>query len=150
MGNSMKRYRLGIATAIAAVVMSSTGVQASKEVIHDAEYYILKAQHGEKWEKQDKELNAKLAALQKKYGSPPNIIHIMWDDTAVGEIGVPQIQASRGFKTPNMNKFAEEGQYYSRMYTEPSCTPTRAAFQTGRHAIRSEERRVRERVSSPV
>ncbi len=137
MGNSMKRYRLGIATAIAAVVMSSTGVQASKEVIHDAEYYILKAQHGEKWEKQDKELNAKLAALQKKYGSPPNIIHIMWDDTAVGEIGVPQIQASRGFKTPNMNKFAEEGQYYSRMYTEPSCTPTRAAFQTGRHAIRN-------------
>jgi arylsulfatase len=61
----------------------------------------------------------------------------MWDDTGVGEVGVPQIQATRGFKTPNMNKFAAEGQYYARMYTEPSCTPTRAAFQTGRHAVRS-------------
>ena len=61
----------------------------------------------------------------------------MWDDTAVGEVGIPQIQATRGFKTPNINQFAQEGQYYSRMYTEPSCTPTRAAFQTGRHAVRS-------------
>lgn len=137
MGESMKKYKLGIAAAITAVVMTSAGAQASKDIVHDAEYYILKAQHGEKWEQQDKELNAKIAALHKKHGGPPNIIHIMWDDTAVGEIGVPHNQASRGFKTPNMNTFAEEGQYYSRMYTEPSCTPSRAAFQTGRHAIRN-------------
>ena len=109
----------------------------AQEIIHDAEYYILKAQHGDKWAEQDQEIQKKLAALEKKHGSKPNIIHIMWDDGAVGEIGVPQIQATRGFKTPNMNKFATEGQYYSRMYTEPSCTPSRAAFQTGRHAIRS-------------
>jgi arylsulfatase len=127
-------------TVIFVLALSLAGNALAKgpaKIIHDAEYYILKAQHGKKWAKEDKALNKKLAKLEKKHGRKPNIIHIMWDDTAVGEIGVPQIQASRGFKTPNMNKFAEEGQYYSRMYTEPSCTPTRAAFQTGRHAIRN-------------
>ncbi|RKZ45613.1 MAG: sulfatase, partial [Gammaproteobacteria bacterium] len=107
------------------------------DIIHDAEYYILKAQHGKTWAEQDQEIDAKLKALREKHGAPPNIVHIMWDDTAVGEIGIPQIQATRGFKTPNMNQFAAEGQYFARMYTEPSCTPTRAAFQTGRHAVRS-------------
>ena len=114
-----------------------TTITAQDKIVHDAEYYILKAQHGDKWAEEDVEIQKRLDALEKKHGRKPNIIHIMWDDTAVGEIGVAQNQANRGFKTPNMNKFAAEGQYYSRMYTEPSCTPTRAAFQTGRHAVRS-------------
>ena len=29
----------------------------AKQVIHDAEYYVLEAQHGEQWTKQDKELD---------------------------------------------------------------------------------------------
>ncbi len=107
------------------------------DIIHDAEYYILKAQHGETWEKQDKEIQKKLADLKKKHGRSPNIVHIMWDDSPVGELGLPHLQKNRGFETPNINTFASEGQYYTRMYTEPSCTPTRAAFQTGRHAVRS-------------
>ena len=137
----MKKLRfLFTLTVIPVLVLSLAGNALAKgpsKIIHDAEYYILKAQHGDTWATQDAEVDAKLKMLREKYGAPPNIIHIMWDDTAVGEIGVPQIQASRGFKTPNMNKFAAEGQYYSRMYTEPSCTPTRAAFQTGRLAVRS-------------
>ena len=122
-----------IATCLLAVMTTAN----AKDIVHDAEYYILKAQHGDKWAKEDKAIQEKIAALKKKHGRSPNIIHIMWDDTAVGELGVPQNQMNRGFKTPNINKFAAEGQYYSRMYTEPSCTPTRAAFQTGRHAVRS-------------
>ena len=122
---------------IGLMLFSTITLSAQDKIVHDAEYYILKAQHGEEWEKQDKEIQKKLADLEKKHGSKPNIIHIMWDDAAVGEIGVPQNQAARGFTTPNMNKFAAEGQYYARMYTEPSCTPSRAAFQTGRHAVRS-------------
>jgi arylsulfatase len=129
--------KIKITFAIGLFLLGLTTVNAQDKVVHDAEYYILKAQYGEKWEKQDQEIQDKLAALEKKHGTKPNIIHIMWDDAAVGEVGVPQIQATRGFKTPNMNKFAAEGQYYARMYTEPSCTPSRAAFQTGRHAVRS-------------
>ena len=107
------------------------------KVIHDAEYYILDARHGEKWAVQDKDLDAKLAELRKKHGTPPNIIHIMWDDTAVGEIGIPAIQKVRGFQTPNMNRLAAEGINFMRMYTEPSCTPSRAACMTGRHPVRN-------------
>lgn len=122
--------------AVCATVLFPLSASA-KDIVHDAEYYILKAQHGDKWAAQDKEIDKKLAALKAKHGTTPNIIHIMWDDTAVGEIGVPHNQANRGFKTPNINEFAAEGQYFSRMYTEPSCTPTRAAFMTGRHPVRN-------------
>lgn len=112
-------------------------VAAEEPIVHDAEFYVLKAQHGEKWAKEDSELNKKLAALRKKFGAPPNIIHVMWDDTPVGEVGIPEIQILRGFKTPNMNKLASEGINFMRMYTEPSCTPSRAAALTGRHAVRN-------------
>ncbi len=109
----------------------------TKGIVHDAEYYVLEAQHGEKWATQDKELDKKLAELRKKHGAPPNIIHIMWDDTGVGEVGIPQIQKMRGWETPNMNKFGQDGIFFTRMYTEPSCTPSRAAVMTGRHAVRN-------------
>jgi hypothetical protein len=69
-----------------------TGLGLAKKkgkIVHDAEYYILEAQNGKKWAAEDKELNKKLSELQKKYGRPPNIIHIMWDDTAYGDVGIP-------------------------------------------------------------
>ena len=61
----------------------------------------------------------------------------MWDDTAFGDIGMPAIQKVRGFETPQMNKLADEGILFTRMYTEVGCTPSRAAAVTGRLAIRS-------------
>ncbi|MDC1288217.1 sulfatase-like hydrolase/transferase, partial [Gammaproteobacteria bacterium] len=128
-----KKSQIAIGTCLLAVATTA----AAKDIVHDSEHYILQAQHGIQWAKEDEDIQKKLAALKEKHGRSPNIIHIMWDDTAVGEIGIPQIQAGRGFSTPNINKFAAEGQYYSRMYTEPSCTPSRAAFQTGRNAVRS-------------
>ncbi|MEH6516091.1 MAG: sulfatase-like hydrolase/transferase, partial [Halioglobus sp.] len=128
----------GIASYSVAVALAlGAGIASAKDIVHDSEHYILQAQHGMQWAKEDDDIQEKLAALKEKHGRSPNIIHIMWDDTGVGEIGIPQIQAGRGFSTPNMNQFAAEGQYYSRMYTEPSCTPSRAAFQTGRNAVRS-------------
>ncbi|MHC4987454.1 MAG: sulfatase-like hydrolase/transferase [Planctomycetota bacterium] len=122
---------------IMAFILAGCGTTQAKEIIHDAEHYILEAQHGEKWAAEDNEIDKKLAALKEKYGTPPNIIHIMWDDMALGEIGIPEIQSVRGFETPVMNTMAEEGINFMRMYTEPACTPTRAALQTGRYAVRS-------------
>jgi arylsulfatase A-like enzyme len=107
------------------------------KIIHDSEYYILEMQHGDQWAAEDQEISKKLAELRKKYGTPPNIIHIMWDDTAVGEVGIPIIQKVRGFETPNINRLAAEGINFMRMYTEPSCTQSRAAVLTGRHPIRN-------------
>lgn len=110
---------------------------AQPKIIHDSEYYILDAQHGDVWAAQDKELDAKLAELRKKFGTPPNIIHIMWDDTAVREVGMPAVQKTQGWETPNINRLAEEGINFMRMYTEPSCTPSRGAVITGRQPIRN-------------
>ena len=125
------------AAFIAVSICSTANAQQPKPIIHDAEYYILDAQHGQKWAVEDKDLDQKLAELRKKFGTPPNIVHVMWDDTAVGELGIPAIQKVRGFQTPNINKMAAEGINFMRMYTEPSCTPSRAAVITGRKAIRS-------------
>jgi arylsulfatase len=109
----------------------------SNKIVHDSEYYILEAQHSAKWAAEDQEIEQKLAELRQKHGAPPNIIHIMWDDTAVGEVGIPAIQKVRGFETPNINRLAAEGINFMRMYTEPSCTPSRASVLTGRHAVRN-------------
>ena len=113
------------------------GTALTSNIIHDADFYILKSIHSEKWMEEDEVIDEKLAALRSKFGTPPNIIHIMWDDTPVGEVGFPGIQMTRGFVTPNINKLAAEGANYMRMYTEPSCTQSRAAVITGRHPIRN-------------
>ena len=94
-----------LVAAIATMVFSSSiGLAKEKvQIVHDAEYYIIQAQNGKKWKAEDKELDKKLAELKKKYGTPPNIIHVMWDDTAYGDIGIPAIQKVRGLKTPRLN-----------------------------------------------
>lgn len=135
-GRSHGLRGIAVAAVIAGGAFSASAAEQSK-IIHDAEHYLLEAQHGDKWATEDKTIQAKLDELRAKHGHPPNIIHIMWDDTGVGEVGIPEIQAVRGFSTPVMNKMAEDGINFMRMYTEPACTPTRAAFQTGRYAVRS-------------
>jgi arylsulfatase len=126
-----------ILLAIVVGVLATATDSAARDIIHDAEHYVLAAQYGEQWAQEDSELNRKLAAMREKYGKPPNIIHIMWDDTPVGEVFIPEIQKIRGWETPHMNKMADEGINFMRMYTEPSCTPSRGAAITGRHAVRN-------------
>ena len=93
-------------------------------IIHDAEFYILEAQNGERWAAEDQELNARLAAMREKHGAPPNIVYILWDDTTFGAVGFPALQKNFGYTTPNINRMAQEGINFTRMYTEPSCTPS--------------------------
>ena len=127
--------------AFTVVVLLFFGVDAqatkgSSQIVHDAEYYILEAQNGEKWAVEDKSLDAKLAELKKKHGTPPNIVYVLWDDMTFGAVGFPALQRNFGFATPNINRMAAEGMNFTRMYSEPSCTPTRVAFLTGRHPVR--------------
>jgi len=42
-----------------------------------------------------------------------------------------ELSVIRGYKTPNMSELAKQGLSLNRMYTEPSCTPTRVAMLTG-------------------
>jgi arylsulfatase len=110
----------------------------AKDIIHDAEYYIIEAQNGERWGADDKRIDAKLAELRKANGGkPPNIVYILLDDVGFGEIGMDDLSVIRGYKTPNMSALAKEGLSLQRMYSEPSCTPTRVAMMTGRYPTRT-------------
>ena len=124
------RLRSKYAVPLMAFLMVATGTsiaRAADKIVHDAEYYVLEAQHGKTWAAEDIVLQAKLDELKKKHGRPPNLIHIMWDDTAYGDVGIPAIQKVRGLTTPSLNRLADEGILFTRMYTEIGCTPSRAA-----------------------
>ena len=90
-------------TATVAGLLLLPAIASAHQIVHDAEHYLLEAQHGERWAAEDRAIDAKLAVLKQKHGRRPNLIHIMWDDTPLGEIGIPEIQKLRGFETPNMN-----------------------------------------------
>ena len=131
----MRRFLSVILVSIAGP--SCPGPASAQQIVHDAEYYVLEAQHADEWAAEDADLDARLATLREKFGRPPNIIHVMWDDTAYGDGGIPAIQRVRGLATPNLNQMAQEGMLFTRMYTEVGCTPSRAASVTGRYAVRS-------------
>ena len=95
------------------IALLLVSLAVANEVVHDAEYYILEAQNGKVWAVEDGKLDEKLAELKKKYGTPPNIIHYMWDDQPVMSFGDPIYQKIRGYDTPNLNKLAEEGMLFS-------------------------------------
>ena len=126
---------------LVALLMAGFGTVASAQtgpVIQDGEYNFLRAQFGEQWDAQDVGLDAKLADIRAANGGkPPNILYVLIDDVSFGLMGNRAMNYVTGIKTPNINDFAEEGMSLMRMYTEPSCTPTRAAFLTGRLPVRS-------------
>ena len=123
---------------IVAFVHKPKGVPAVPDpIVHDAEYYIVEAQVGDAWAREDADLDERLAELREEHGVAPNIIHVLWDDTAFGDIGIPALAAIRGFETPNIDRMRDEGIMFTRMVTEPACTPSRAAVITGRHPVRS-------------
>ena len=110
----------------------------SAEIIHDGEFNFVKAQYQEAWAQQDKKIDARLADIRKgQDGKRPNILYILVDDVGFGDFGIPELNYVRGTQTPRINKLADEGLSFMRMYTEPSCTPTRTAMMTGRHPIRT-------------
>jgi arylsulfatase len=133
-------YTLILICAALAFLLSAGAVAAKEDgkIVHDTEYYILEAQNGEQWAADDKKVDKKLAEFREKNnGKPPNILYILIDDVGFGDLGIPELNAIRGYKTPNINKLADESMRFARMYTEPSCTPTRVAFMTGRQPYRN-------------
>lgn len=67
----------------------------------------------------------------------PNIILIVSDDTGYGDLGPYGGGVGRGMPTPNIDRLAKEGMTFFSFYAQPSCTPGRAAMQTGRIPNRS-------------
>jgi arylsulfatase A-like enzyme len=67
----------------------------------------------------------------------PNILLIVSDDTGYGDLGVYGGGEGRGMQTPNLDRLADQGMTFFDFYAQPSCTPGRAAIQTGRIPNRS-------------
>jgi arylsulfatase A-like enzyme len=67
----------------------------------------------------------------------PNIILILSDDFGYGDSGPYGGGENRGMPTPNLDRLAAEGMTFLSFYAQPSCTPGRAAVQTGRIPNRS-------------
>ena len=72
----------------------------------------------------------------------PNVVVIMLDNHGWGELGVYGGGMLRGAPTPRLDQFAKEGMQLLNFNVEPQCTPSRSAFMTGRHPIRSGTDRV--------
>jgi arylsulfatase len=120
------------------MAMPITSMQGADKIVHDSEYYILEAQHADQWATDDVAVDERLAAFREKNGGKsPNILYILIDDMGFGDMGIPELNAIRGYKTPHINEFARDSMRFARMYTEPSCTPTRVAFMTGRQPYRN-------------
>ena len=126
-------------TPLSVFALCLLGIQpthAEDSIVHDGEYEFLRQQHGERWDTEDKEVDKMLADIRAKHGGKrPNILYILIDDISFGQMGNRTLNYVTGIATPNINQFAGESLSLMRMYTEPSCTPTRAALLTGRHPV---------------
>jgi len=77
------------------------------------------------------------ALTARAQSSKPNILFIVSDDTGYGDLGPYGGGIGRGMPTPNIDRMAMEGMTFFSFYAQPSCTPGRAAMQTGRIPNRS-------------
>jgi arylsulfatase A-like enzyme len=66
----------------------------------------------------------------------PNILIIWGDD--IGQFNLSAInRGMMGYRTPNIDRIANEGAYFTDWYGQQSCTAGRAAFITGQSPIRT-------------
>lgn len=65
----------------------------------------------------------------------PNIIYILADDMGYSDLSC---YGNKNFKTPNIDKLASQAVKFVNAYSAaPLCTPTRAAFMTGRYPAKT-------------
>jgi arylsulfatase A-like enzyme len=76
-------------------------------------------------------------AIAQQNQQKPNILLIVSDDTGYGDLGPYGGGEGRGMPTPSIDRLANEGMTFFSFYAQPSCTPGRAAMQTGRIPNRS-------------
>lgn len=68
-------------------------------------------------------------------GDPVNVVVILADDLGYGDLGC---YGHARFKTPHLDRMAQEGARLTRFYVPtPYCAPSRAALLTGRYPLRN-------------
>ena len=66
----------------------------------------------------------------------PNILVIMGDDIGYWNISAYN-RGMMGYRTPNIDRIANEGAIFTDYYGQKSCTAGRAAFTTGQSPLRT-------------
>jgi arylsulfatase A-like enzyme len=69
-------------------------------------------------------------------GDKPNILVIWGDDIGISNLSCYS-DGLMGYRTPNIDRIAEEGARFTDYYGEQSCTAGRAAFITGQNPFRT-------------
>lgn len=77
-----------------------------------------------------------IVATARAQQPKPNILFILADNVGYGDIGIYGGGELRGAPTPRIDRLADEGLRLKQFLVEPGCTPSRAAFMTGRYSIR--------------
>src|SRR5687767_2855009 len=74
------------------------------------------------------------AAADAPPRAKPNVVFILADDLGHGDLGC---YGCPDIRTPNIDALAAAGVRFTQFYSSgPECTPTRAAFLTGRYPQR--------------
>ena len=77
-----------------------------------------------------------MAAPAVQAAKKPNILVIWGDD--IGPYNISAYNMGRmGYKTPNIDRIANEGIIFTDSYGDQSCTAGRASFLTGQHPMRT-------------
>ena len=129
--------RFPVMIGIGAIVVAGSAATSNAQQIVDAPFTKILEKHGAQWAQEDKEIDAKLAALEKRFRKKPNIIMVLTDDIGWGTLGAYGGGKVVGAPTPNLDKMARDGMKFLSAYSEPSCTPTRLALLTGRQPHRT-------------
>lgn len=64
----------------------------------------------------------------------PNIVFLLIDDLGYADVG---FNGCKDIQTPQIDRLARDGAVLESHYVQPVCSPTRAAFLTGRYATRT-------------
>jgi arylsulfatase A-like enzyme len=77
------------------------------------------------------------ATRQPAWSDRPNILFIILDDVGIDQLGHFNPLEIDPPLTPNLDALAAQGVSFTRFTTMPECSPTRAAFFTGRYPLRT-------------
>ncbi len=81
-------------------------------------------------------LVATLVSLASAATAPaprPNIVYLLADDLGFNDCG---FRGGKDIPTPHLDRLAATGAILDQFYVQPVCSPTRAAFMTGRYPLR--------------
>lgn len=76
------------------------------------------------------------SAAARTDDGPGNILILVADDLGLDQLGLYGI-APDPAPTPNLDGLARDGVVFSEVWSQPTCSPTRATIQTGRYGFRT-------------